>query len=216
MQDLILVGAGGCMRELVWQIQELNKQTPSWNVLGYVDSIAPEDADGVYVGNVKIAYLGTDDMLLAVNNSINVAICIGNPNIRKKIVERYLENPNIKFPNLILSEVHMCEDVQMGQGCIVSMDCRISTNVVMGDFVFLNTGAKVCHDGRVDDFVTLSPDVTLAGNVSIGKVSEIGMGTKVKQGIKIGSDVTIGAGAVVIRDISNASTAVGVPAKKIK
>ena len=216
MQDLILVGAGGCMRELVWQIQELNKQTPSWNLLGYVDYTAPEEADGVTVGNGKIAYLGTDDVLLAMKKKVNVAVCVGDSNLRKKIVEKYLKNPNIEFPNLILSDVHICEDVQMGHGCIVSMDSKISTNVVMGNFVFLNTGAKVCHDGKIDDFVTLSPDVTLAGNVSVGRGTELGMGAKVIQGIEIGSDVTIGAGAVVIRNISNGSIAIGVPAKKLK
>ena len=26
MKEIILAGAGGCMRELVWQIQELNKK----------------------------------------------------------------------------------------------------------------------------------------------------------------------------------------------
>ena len=26
MKDVILIGSGGCMRELAWQIQELNKE----------------------------------------------------------------------------------------------------------------------------------------------------------------------------------------------
>ena len=37
MQDIILVGSGGCMREIVWQIQERNKSAENWNILGYVD-----------------------------------------------------------------------------------------------------------------------------------------------------------------------------------
>ena len=37
MQDIILVGSGGCMREIVWQIQEQNKSAENWNILGYVD-----------------------------------------------------------------------------------------------------------------------------------------------------------------------------------
>lgn len=216
MQDIILVGAGGCMREIVWQIQELNKMVSSWNVLGYVDCVAPESGVGVYVGNEKILYLGTDDVLLEKKEKTNVAICVGNPHIRKKIAEKLLANPNIHFPNLVLSNTYLCEDVKMGQGCIISMDARVSTNVELGDFVFMNTGAMVCHDGRIDDFVTLSPDVKLAGNVCVGKETEIGLGAIVIQGIEITEHVVVGAGAVVVRNITNVCTAVGVPARAIR
>lgn len=34
MQDIILVGSGGCMREIVWQMQEQNKSAENWNILG--------------------------------------------------------------------------------------------------------------------------------------------------------------------------------------
>ena len=43
MQDIILVGSGGCMREIVWQMQEQNKSTENWNILGYVDKMPPEE-----------------------------------------------------------------------------------------------------------------------------------------------------------------------------
>lgn len=216
MQDIILAGSGGCMRELVWQIQELNKKLPTWNVIGYVDLEAPENGEYVVVGTQKVFYLGTDDILLEKKEDVNVAICVGSPRLRSKIVGKLSENPMIHFPNLILSNTYMCEDVKMGEGCIISMDARVSTNVILGNFVFLNTGAMVCHDGNIGDYVTLSPDVKLAGAVSIGDNTELGMGAKVIQGISICDNVIVGAGAVVVRDIKNSCTAVGVPAKAIK
>lgn len=73
-------------------------------------------------------------------------------------------------------------------------DVRISTNVTLGSFVFMNTGSKVCHDGKLGNYVTLSPDVTLAGNVIVGDNTEIGMGANVIQGITIGTNTVIGAG----------------------
>ena len=42
------------------------------------------------------------------------------------------------------------------------------------------------------------------------------MGTKVIQGIAIGSNVVSGAGSVIIRDVADNSTVVGVPAKEVK
>lgn len=214
MQDIVLVGAGGCMRELVWQIQELNKVKPTWNIIGYVDRGIPQE--DVIIGKQGIPYLGADDFLITYDDVINVAVCVGSPHLREKIVSNLKKNEKIHFPNLILSETYVCEDVQIGHGCIISMDARISTNVKIGNFVFLNTGSKICHDGSLGDFVTLSPDVKLAGDVHIGDYTELGIGSNVIQGISIGDNVVIGAGAVVVKSIASSCTAVGVPAKVIK
>lgn len=216
MTDMILIGSGGCMRELIWQIQEQNKQNPTWNVVGYVDRKRPESGTGLAVGKQQISYLGDDDFLLQTAEPVNAAVCVGAPALRKKIVEKLSANPNIRFPNLILGDTKICEDVKLGMGCVISMDARISTNVRIGNFVFMNTGSMVCHDGCLGDFVTLSPDVKLAGNVTVGSCSDIGMGTKVIQGIRIGEGVTAGAGSVIIRDVCDGSRIAGVPAGKIR
>lgn len=44
----------------------------------------------------------------------------------------------------------------------------------------------------------------------------VGAGAKIIGAIKIGSDVKIGANAVVISDIPNGATAVGIPAKVVR
>ena len=205
--QIILAGSGGCMRELAWQM-------PDWQILGYVDITPPEHP--VTIGNRTIPYLGNDDFLLQQTRDINVAIAVGDPALRQKIAQKLQTNPHIHFPNLILHGAEVCSDVKLGQGCIISMDARVSTNVRMGDFVFLNIGAMVCHDGRLGDFVTLAPDVKLAGAVHIGRHCDIGLGTKVIQGLTIADYVRTGAGALVVRDVEEAGTVVGVPARKIK
>lgn len=209
-KTLILAGSGGCMRELLWQIQELNRRQESWKVLGYVD--LSEDNKPLRVGEEWYPYLGDDGCLLGRKEETNVAICVGSSRLRRRIAEKLSANPWLQFPNLFLANTCVCPDVQMGRGNIISMDCRVSTNVVMGDFNFFNMGACVCHDGILGDYVTLSPDVRLAGNVTVESGSEIGMGTRVIQGLHIGSNAVTGAGSVVIRDVPQGVVAVGVPA----
>ena len=213
VKHIVLVGSGGCMRELVWQIQELNKEIQTWQIDGYVDAKEPEAGTQCVVGKEVIPYLGNDDYLLGKQEPVNVAVCVGNPALRKKIAERLKKNDNIQFPSLVLGNTRICDDVKMGEGCIISMDCRVSTNIRLGDFVFLNIGSRVCHDGRLGDYVTLSPDVKLAGDVQIDSACDIGLGAKVIQGITIGEGAVVGAGAVVVRDIAAGCTAVGVPAR---
>lgn len=213
-QRLILTGAGGCMRELLWQIGELNRQQDTWDVIGYVD-ISDETGD-IRVGEKIYPYLGDDEYLLNQTEQTNVAVCVGDPKLREKIAKKLMANPYIVFPNLIMGDTRICPDVHLGQGVIISMDCRVSTNVRIGNFTFLNIGSVVCHDGRLGDYVTLSPDTRLAGNVSVGSGSDIGMGTRVIQGVRIGTQVITGAGSVVVRDLPDACTAVGVPAHVIR
>ena len=204
------------MRELAWQIQELNKEKSAWHILGYVDKEKPKSGSEVNVGGRQIKYLGDDDFLIQRTVDTNVAVCVGEPDLREKIVNKLKVNPNLHFPNVILGHTQICQDVSMGEGCIVSMDSRISTNVRLGDFVFLNIGSMICHDGVVGDYVTLSPDVKIAGGVHIESGCNIGLGTKVIQGIRIGENVIIGAGSVVVKNIESSCTVVGVPAVKIK
>ena len=202
------------MQELLWQITEYNKSvciTDAWNVIGYVDT-EPASRE-INVGSGECSYLGNDEVLLNANSATNVAICVGNSHLREKLVAKYRQNPHIKYPNLILSDVKMCDNVQLGEGCIISMDCVLSTEVRLGNFVFLNMGVTICHQGRIGDFTTLSPYAKLAGNVTIGSRCDIGMGTVVIQGKTIGHNVVTGAGSVIVTDIMPDCTVVGVPAK---
>ena len=56
VQELILIGSGGCMRELLWQIEELNREEMTWEVLGYVDT-QPCIKDGASVKFILKFYL---------------------------------------------------------------------------------------------------------------------------------------------------------------
>jgi acetyltransferase-like isoleucine patch superfamily enzyme len=52
--------------------------------------------------------------------------------------------------------------------------------------------------------------------VRIGEEAFIGLGCRIIQCLNIGSRAIIGAGAVVIRDVPDEATVVGVPARAIR
>lgn len=212
--DIILVGSGGCMRELAWQIIEDNKISNKWNILGYVDEVVPKN-NYVSVENYMIPYLGKDEYLINLENEANVVLSIGNSKLRRKLFEKYSKNPNLKYPNLILNDTKICKDLRLGKGCVVTKGSIISTNVKIGDFVFINTESLVCHDCNLGNFVTLSPRCQLAGKVSIGNNSEIGMNATIIQCINLGNNIVVGAGATVVSDFESNCTVVGVPARKV-
>lgn len=209
--DIVMVGSAGCMRELAWQI--LEDKESRFDIAGYID-ITNENGD-IKVAGYSIPYIGDDYYLLNTDKDVNVVISVGNPYLRKQIYKKYKTNKHIKFPSIILKSANVCKDLIFGEGCIITMDAVVSTNVSIGNFVFMNTGSMICHDCIVGDFVTFGPRSQIAGAVSVGENTEICMNATVIQCLDVGKDVVVGAGAVVIRSIENNCTVAGVPARKV-
>lgn len=208
VSDLVVYGAGGMGRELVWQLSE----GCEFNLLGFVDD-APEKQGSIINGYPVV---GNTDWLLDRKEKTAVAIAVGSPAVRRKIAEKLKTNPHIFFPNIIAPDAKFSEFVEMGEGCIICYANVITVNIKIGDFFLSNRCNTVGHDCVIGDYVTLNPMVSISGNVTIKNNTDIGTGTNIIQGKTIGSDVIIGAGAVVVKDIPDSCTAVGVPAVPVK
>ena len=204
MNNIVIVGASGFGREVAWLIENSDK----WNVKGFVDD--NEDLEHKSVNDYPV--LGTIDFLLNVNEKTNVVVAIGNPRIRKKIVERLQINKNISFPNIFDKDVIIDKTVTIGFGNII---CKGSI-LEIGNFNHINLNCTVGHDVQFHDYITVYPGVNISGNVRINDCVEIGTGTKIIQGKEIVKETVIGAGSVVVKDIVENGTYIGVPAKQMK
>jgi serine acetyltransferase len=71
------------------------------------------------------------------------------------------------------------------------------------------------HDNVIGDYVHISPRAALGGTVSVGACSHVGIGATVKNNVDICDNCVIGAGAVVVKNICEGGTYVGVPARKM-
>ena len=149
------------------------------------------------------------------NTEICVAVAVGYPELRRRIVEKLKVNSNIVFPNIIAPDAKVSEFVELGEGCIICYGNIITVNIKIGDFFLANRCCTVGHDCVVGDYVTLNPMVSVSGNVTVEDCVDIGTGANIIQGKTLGANCVIGAGAVVVKDIPQGSTAVGVPAKPI-
>lgn len=140
-------------------------------------------------------------------------IAIGNPYIREKIaIELPVRWYTAIHPTAVISSL----DVEIGEGTVIMANSVVNPSARIGKHCIINTGAIVEHDNILEDYVHLSPNVTLAGIVKVGKSTHIGAGSCTKQVINIASDCVIGAGSVIVKDITESGTYVGVPARKIK
>ena len=208
-KDLVVYGAGGMGRELMWQLND--PASTKYNILGFVD-----DDPEKYGKNINgYPVVGDTEWLLNKNTEICVAVAVGYPELRRRIVEKLKVNSNIVFPNIIAPDAKVSEFVELGEGCIICYGNIITVNIKIGDFFLANRCCTVGHDCVVGDYVTLNPMVSVSGNVTVEDCVDIGTGANIIQGKTLGANCVIGAGAVVVKDIPQGSTAVGVPAKPI-
>lgn len=212
INSIAIFGVGGFGREVLALIKDINSKTPIWNILGFFD-------DGHDKGEMINGYpiLGNTEELNKWDTPISLAVSVGNPVVKKKIIEN-IDNPMVEFPTLIHPTVWIGDRdyVEVGKGCIICAGNLITTNIRLGDFVILNLGCTVGHDTIVNDYAAFMPSVNISGEVTVGEGVYVGTGAKIINQLEIGEYTIVGAGAVVSKSLPPHCTAVGVPAKPIK
>lgn len=212
MKDIAIFGVGGFGREVLTLIQDLNKVNPQFNILGFFD-------DGHPKGEMVNGYqtLGGVNELNKWPTDISVAVAIGTPSVKKKIIHN-IKNTNVSFPTLIHPTVLIGDRnyVKIGKGCIICAENILTTNIEIHDFVILNLACTVGHDTIINDYAAFMPSVNISGEVNIGESVYVGTGVKIINQLEIGENAIVGAGAVVAKSLPANCTAVGVPAKVIK
>ena len=94
MKDIVIFGAGGFGREVACLLNRINKQTSTWNLIGFIDDVKNVSDENKY-GKV----LGGIDFLNSYSQELHVVIAIGTPHRVASIVSK-VHNQNIVFPNI--------------------------------------------------------------------------------------------------------------------
>ncbi len=138
---------------------------------------------------------------------------IGNPAIRQKVVG---ELPaGTRFETLIHPTAVMSQWVEVGEGTIICAGSVLTCQITIGKHCHINLNTTVGHDCVFGDFCTVAPGTNISGNCRFGSRIDVGTQAALRQNVRICDDVMIGMGAVVVKDILEAGTYVGIPAKKV-
>ncbi len=204
-KGLIIIGAGGHGKVAA----DVAKKMNIWdNILFIDDNQTVTECSGYKV----IGH--TDDINTYINDS-DFFVAIGSNTVREQ-VQNKLENDGASIVSLIHPQAVIGSNVKVGCGTVIMAGVIISSSSTVGKGCIVNTASSVDHDNIIEDFVHISPGVHLAGTVKIGKGAWLGIGSIVSNNIDICSGSKIGAGAVVVRNLTESGTYVGVPATKIE
>lgn len=214
-ESLYIVGTGGFAREVAQLAFDLGK----WRIASFVSN-NPEEY-GQTLGGYPI--LAEHQFLTVFSRpedfparSVAVAVALGNPSAKKRVVEQLRQVPAFHFPSLIHPSVLIGNRVSNEEGCILCARSVLTVDIHLEAFVTINLACTIGHDVVIGRYASLMPGVHLSGYVRVGQEAYLGVGAAVLEHKTVGCRSVVGAQAMVRSDLPIDGTYVGVPARLLE
>lgn len=199
---IAIVGNGGFGKEVYWHL--VHDGIRSENITFFVDD--------EYYDESQLFTKKLSDLIEHINE-YDVFVALGNPDNRKKVVER-LPN-NTQFGTFVHNSVAILDpNIKIGEGSIICAGSILTTNITLGKHAHLNLNTTIGHDTIVGDYFTTAPGVHISGNVKIGNNVYFGTNSACREKINIVDNSVIGLNGGVVKTISESGIYVGVPVVK--
>ncbi len=210
MKNLVIIGAGGCGREVLQWAKDINRAGKRWEIKGFLD----DDLDALDGKICSVRVLAkVDEYEIAPNDEF--VCCIGNSSTRKCVVDR-LKAKGAAFATLIHPNAVVADSSTVGEGTIIYPYALISDNAVVGEGCIINMYSSVAHDSVLGEYCTISAHCDITGMCTLGDRVFMGTTSHVVPGSKIGDDVYICAGSTVMTRVRDGKKMLGNPAKIVR
>lgn len=200
---LLILGASGHGRVVADIASRLNRY----------EQIAFLDDDEGKTSALDHPVLGTVATVDRYLEDFDVFVAVGDNQVRQRL-QLGLQARSASLATLVHPSAVLGSQVSLGAGTAVMAGAVINCGSVVGRGCIINTSASLDHDNVLEDFVHISPGPHLAGTVHVGEGTWIGIGACVINNLRLAGGCRIGAGAVVISDIVERGTYVGIPARR--
>ena len=197
LENIVIFGCGGHSRSVTDIILMENPEAK----LLYVDENA-RDNETLYGFKVLKEWPILDQPCF---------VAIGD-NIKRKA--KLLEWSGKNLVSVVSTTARIGLQARIARGCFVGNFCHIGPEVVIGEGSIINTASVIEHEVQIGNYCHIGPNATISGRCKLGELVFVGVGASIKDHVSICSEVVIGAGVTIVKDITEAGTYVGCPAKK--
>jgi sugar O-acyltransferase (sialic acid O-acetyltransferase NeuD family) len=206
---LLLIGAGGFARETIELVRAINRESPTWDMIGLLDD-DPELRGQTMLG---VPVLGTCESVEEYRRALVVA-CVASPRdpLRRLRLYARLGLPLDRYATLIHPRATIAESVTVGPGSVVHANCVLTADIEVGWHVAMMPSVVLTHDDTIEDGVTFGAGARIAGGVTIEAGAYIGSGALVREHLSVGAGAVVGMGAVVTKPVPHGEVWYGAPA----
>lgn len=197
---IVIFGSGGQARVVAAIVLAEKKH----QLLGFIDPLTKHPEEKIFGFSIKAKFPTAQGFIAGIGNNQHRALRF-----------RQLTKSGLKPVSAIHPSADIGRDVNIGEGTVVNMGAIIATQAKIGFNSIINSGAIIEHEDIIGNHVHIAPGVALAGRVTVNDYSFLGIRSVVKDYISIGKKVTIGAGAVVVKNVPDNTTVVGIPARPL-
>lgn len=209
MKHLYIIGARGCGREVYSFFLECKNSMKDVECKGYLDD--KKDAlDGFegyppIISSVEEYEPQVDDVFIC---------ALGDP----KWVKHYtqiIESKGGEFISIISPIASIGRNTKIGKGCIVHGWTAISSDISIGNHVYVGVFSNLGHDVKIGDYCHIGAYSFFGGASAIGDCVTIHPRANILPHKNVGDNAIVGAASVVIKNVKPNTTVFGVPAKEI-
>jgi acetyltransferase EpsM len=136
----------------------------------------------------------------------------GNMKERVQLLRSYDIDSN-RFASFVHPSSYVSPSATVGRGTVILSHCSINANVTVGEFNIVNSSVVVEHDSQLGDCVFVAAGACIGANVRIKDGTFLGLNSTIREQVTIGAYAFVGMGSNVIRDVTDATTVYGNPAR---
>lgn len=207
MKNLVIIGARGWGREVLWSFKSDRKDLA---IKGFLDD-NDHALDGL-VGDFSPILSSVEDYIIQPDDVFFCAV--GDPFYRKKYAD-IIEAKGGKFVSYIAPRAIVSPNAIIKDGSFIGTDTIISDNVVIGKHAMIHGFCTLGHDVKIGDYVSIEAYCFFGGFSEVGDTSSIHVRSTILSHKKVGTSASVGATSLVIRNVKDGSSVFGIPAKKI-
>ena len=196
MKNIVIIGAGDLGKEIVWLIEDINKISPTYLIIGFLDDDREKTGKEFYGYKV----LGGTEKLKELSEKIplRAVIAIQDGTVRKRIVEEnsdFLNWESIIHPTAVIASTS-----SVGKGSILFPQVTISVDSKLGDFGLYYIHSTICNDCNIGDYVSFMSGASVSEHAIIGDECFLAAGSCVYPHKKLGKKSEVAVAAVVQKD----------------
>ena len=135
-----------------------------------------------------------------------------DPHQRFKEINQAREN-GLTLINAIHPTALIMENAILGDNVIMHARAFVGYRSEVFSGTIIDTNAQLDHHNVIEECTTIDPRVVTGGNVTIGRYTKVHTGAIIINRIRIGENSILGAGTVIIKDVPDNVTVVGVPGR---